>query len=118
MGHNQTKDANGDRITIERVELLYQFLRGERVGSVQCAEMPHLSEDEAFSVIYFLQEEIEVLPDSVEQCQGCKCLLDADSEGYYREDVGHYCDSCGIAYDSEREEDSETAGNEGESSER
>lgn len=94
MGHSHPKDANGAEITFEQVELLYQFLQGNQVGTIHCESMPHLSEDEAFSVIYYLQEGLEVLPDRIEQCLSCKTLIDDYCEGYYKEDVGHYCDNC------------------------
>lgn len=94
MGHNETKDANGKSIDLEQVDEIFRFLQGEKVGTVQCKEMPHLSPEEAFSVIYFLQEGVELLPDRIEQCLGCLQLLDADCCGYYKEDVGHYCDDC------------------------
>lgn len=105
MGHNATKDANGKPITLEHVEQIYAFLQGEKVGSIECKHMPHLSEDEAFSVIYFLQEGIEVLPDRIEQCMDCKCLIDADDEGYYKEPVGHYCDNCSLQFCNEDNSD-------------
>ena len=95
MGHNVTKDANGRRITFEAVDELYQFLQGVEVEhGIKCKDMPHLSPSEAFSVIYFLQEQLEVLPDWAEQCENCETLLDAESEGHYGEGIGHYCDSC------------------------
>lgn len=51
MGHSHTKDANGQEITIERIEEFYGFLQGNEVEGIHCKDMPRLSLDEANSVI-------------------------------------------------------------------
>ena len=71
--------------------------------------MPKLSPTKAFNVIWFLQEYLHILPDNIEQCDGCKDLFDTDSEGcclnedYINKDTGktlakkhwgHWCDGC------------------------
>lgn len=56
--------------------------------------MPDLGADEAFSAIYVLQEHLHLIPDWIEPCLTCHSLIDIQREGYYKEDVGHYCDQC------------------------
>lgn len=96
MGHNTVKNASGKAVTIEEVEELFSFLQGNEVEGIHCEFMPTLTKQEAFSVVYFLQEHMNLLPDSVEQCLECLTLVDNDSEGYYKEGVGHYCDNCSL----------------------
>ena len=91
----------------DKIEVLYQYLLGiKRPEGVIC-KMPKLSPNRAFTVIWFLQEIMHCLPDNIEQCQECKELFDADSEGHYLDDEyrldgktlpkkywGHWCDGC------------------------
>ncbi len=79
---------------LERIEEFYGFLQGNEVEGITANPMPHLTDKEAFSVIYFLQEQLEVLPDEIDQCLECHALIDTYSDGHYVEDVGHYCDGC------------------------
>ena len=62
---------------------LFEFLKGEGLPEGTHCKMPKLKPDLAFTVIWFLQEHMHCLPDTIEMCQSCKCLYDSDSEGYY-----------------------------------
>ncbi|OPY59158.1 MAG: hypothetical protein A4E55_00375 [Pelotomaculum sp. PtaU1.Bin035] len=75
--------TNTEDITLEQVEKLYRFLQGEVPDGFDIKAMPNLSPDQAFSVIYYLQEGMRVLPDSYEKCrvEGCNELYDSDAEG-------------------------------------
>ena len=53
---------------------------------------PQLSREEAFSVIWFLQEHLRVLPDNIEMCSVCKELFDVETGG-------HIIDSTDDTYD-------------------
>ena len=65
----------------------YDFLLGLSVPEgFTLKHKPKLSAEEAFSVIYLLQEHLHILPDSFEKCDGCDELFDSDREGYYLDD--------------------------------
>ena len=71
-----------DDISIEQVQEFYEWLQGEN-----CPEQLHfekklnLSEEQAFSIIYFLQEHLKILPDNYERCCKCGCIYDSYVEG-------------------------------------
>lgn len=97
-------DENG--ISLEQVEVLYRFLQGECPEPFCIEAMPNLSPEQAFSVIYYLQEGLHILPDKYEQCRvpGCNALFDSEQDGC----LAGYCDSCGCqhpeGYDPESED--------------
>lgn len=80
-----------DEIPIEDVEALYSFLQGEVPPELTLDYPPKLSQKEAFSVIYYLQEIMGLLPDRYEQCCECGNLYDSHEEGRATES-GTYCD--------------------------
>jgi len=111
--HNKEKtesDAKERFINFrDKIDILYKYLKGEEVPEGVHCKKPTLSPDLAFAVIYFLQEIMHVLPDTIEQCDGCKELFDTDSSGWIIDadyiDVdtgetlaekywGHWCDDC------------------------
>ena len=93
----------------DKIDELYQFLKGEKLpGGTEC-KMPKLSSDMAFTIIWLLQEHFHILPDNIEQCNGGKELFDCDSEGAILDDQyknnatgktlakkcwGQWCDNC------------------------
>ena len=100
----------------EKVNELYQFLMGKSLpDGVEC-KMPKLKPQMAFTVIWFLQEHLHILPDTIERCRNCGELFDSDSEGCYIDDGhvneetgkpiakkywGDWCDGCShIPYDA------------------
>jgi hypothetical protein len=95
MGVNRVVDGEQKPVTIERVEELFSFLQGNAVDGVTCKSMPRLSSRKAFSVIYFLQEHMDLIPDHFEVCTTCRCLFDTEQEGRFIERTcRHYCDGC------------------------
>lgn len=74
--------VNIEDISIEQVQEFYEWLQGK-----SCPEHLHfedklnLSEEQAFSVIYYLQEHLGILPDKYERCKKCGCIYDTDYEG-------------------------------------
>lgn len=65
------------------IEGFYEFLQKD------CG----LKADVAFSVIYFLQETLPLIPDSIERCNDCDDIFDSDKEGQYCDECGHHhCD--------------------------
>jgi len=104
-GHKNQKD-NFVSMT-EKMQVLYDYLRGIKLPEGVHCKMPKLSAHRAFSVIWFLQEVMHCLPDNIEQCQCCKLLFDSESEGYRLDDQyklngrplpkkywGHWCEDC------------------------
>ena len=82
-----------DNIKIKQIEELYQFLQGTCPKGIYVKHPPRLSERKAFSVIWFLQEHLRVLPDNIERCCRCGDLFDVNREsGTYRDRL--YCDPC------------------------
>ena len=120
--HNKNSEAENKTNQFvsfrDKIDELYKFLKGEELPEGMRCKMPKLSPDMAFTVIWFLQEHLGVLPDNIEQCRGCKALFDTDSEGIHLDDQyknnatgkmlakkywGHWCSSCipDVDYDLE-----------------
>jgi hypothetical protein len=93
----------------DAIDEFYKFLKGEELPEGTHCKTPKLSPDIAFTVIWFLQEHLHVLPDNVKQCDGCKELFDSHQEGVHLDDQyknaktgktlakkhwGSWCDSC------------------------
>lgn len=72
-----------NNVTLEQVEELMNMLTGEGLpeGMVM-AEQPDLSCAQAFSVVWFLQEHLTVLPDHFEMCSVCSELFDTRHGGF------------------------------------
>lgn len=101
-------------ITLERVQDFYSWLQGKRCpDGMEFTHLLRLTPEEAFCVIYYLQEELEILPDNYEMCRECKNIYDSYDEGTYinedstvfedgeeiagdfpKEKYGSYCDGC------------------------
>lgn len=101
--------------TLEQVQEFHNWLQGKSCPEcLHSKAQPHLTEDESFSVIYFLQEILEILPDKYEKCRECHCIFDSENEGsnidadstvideagneingnYPENTYGLYCDDC------------------------
>lgn len=89
----------------DAINELYLFLQGKKLPAGMVCKTPKLSPNIAFNVIWFLQEHLHILPDTIEQCNCCKELFDSDSEGEYGGDDfdvdrkkkyhgKHFCDNC------------------------
>lgn len=79
----------------------YQFLQGNPPKEVTLAKHGKikLTPKKAFSVIWFLQEHLRVLPDTIEQCDNCEGLFDSEESGFYNEKTGeHFCNGCESYY--------------------
>jgi len=81
----QKNNTDADLSDKERITDFYEHMQKEL----------KLSPNKAFRIIWFLQECLPVLPDSIEQCSICKDLYDSHCEGYHSEKRGKfYCDGC------------------------
>ena len=88
---------NDDRTDsdIEKVREFYNFLIEDK-GNFK------LSNTEAFAIIYYLQENLPVFPDSIEMCNSCEELFESPDNGIYLEDKGiHLCNICAYEMDLE-----------------
>jgi len=74
------RDEDGEIFPL--VEGFYDFLQGNSVpGTFWIGSKPNLTPEQAFSVIYILQQHLHVLPESFEKCDGCDRLFNSDCEG-------------------------------------
>ena len=79
------------------VEEFYAFLRGEIPEQIHLprGHKPKMSQKQAHSVIWYLQEHFPIIPDTIEQCDFCFNFFDSNSEGGYWQTKGKcFCDSC------------------------
>ena len=83
-------------LTLGEAREFYEILRGgPPPKGFRLGGRPRLSARAAFSVIYVLQEKYGLIPDTFEQCVGCKELFDSAQSGHHDDESGkHYCDSC------------------------
>lgn len=88
------KENQGEIIMVEKNELeyvkkLFRFLKGSDDFNLNIRELekPKLSPEQAWTVIYVLQEirepGIHNLPDTIEMCSQCNELYDSDNEGQH-----------------------------------
>lgn len=86
---------NKDWTDLEWINEFSAYLQGEKIESLSGHFKPKLTRQQAFRVIWYLQEHFPILPDSIEQCSKCDDLYNGHSSGYYSEKQGaHFCDSC------------------------
>lgn len=83
-------------MNLEKTQELYEFLKGGiPEGFTLKTWKPKLSEDEAFTIIYVLQEKFHLIPDHFENCARCKEIFDMECEGTHYEDPGiNLCEGC------------------------
>ena len=72
-----------EEITQEQIVEFYDFLQGKVPEGMTVKKPPKLSQEQAFTVIWFLQEHLCVLPDNFEQCSTCHVIYNSDFEGFY-----------------------------------
>ena len=85
---------------MERLEKFFSFLQGDVPPHVQMSDdtTPKLTPDQAWSVVWFLQEVYHALPAKFERCDRCGDLFDSYRGGDYDGEgpLYHFCggDSC------------------------
>lgn len=92
------RNQSGKLSDKQLIEKLYDYLQGEGQEMVSSHHKIKLTSKKAFSIIYFLQEHLPLLPDHFERCNDCGCIYDSWSEGNYSEGTGK-C-QCGNCYSS------------------
>jgi len=78
---------------------LFQFLQGNVTDeySIDAGNVPKLSPDQAWAVIWYVGELHWKIPDHIDRCEWCGDLYDSHSEGDcldYGEPPYHFCDGC------------------------
>ena len=84
-------------ITKDQVVELFEFLQGNNPDNILMGKRNHpkMNREKAFKVIWFLQEHLRILPDTIEMCSVCKDLYDTWQEGFYDDKkYKHYCNGC------------------------
>lgn len=82
---------------VEWVEEFYNFLQGELPEgmSIGKGHKPQMSHKKAWSIIWYLQEHLPVLPSKIEKCDNCGTLYNSYLEGIYWESKGkNFCAGC------------------------
>lgn len=103
--HNPTDNY----ITVlDKVNELYLYLQDKEIpDGIHVKPRPKLSQNKAWSLIWFLQEVTHCLPDHIERCGVCGDLYNSNAEGFCLDDQyelngkelpkkywGLYCDGC------------------------
>lgn len=94
LKNNEKKDWSD----IEWVREFYEFLQGNEPETIKSKQPLKLNKNEAFSVIWYLQEHFSIFPDTFEKCDNCGEIFDDASEGFYSEqgnEIGQFfCGNC------------------------
>ena len=78
-------DENGNPLSLDETEELSEFLQGKKPEGYHLNTMPHLTEEQAWTVIYVLQEKFRLIPDHYEKCDKCGEFFNFHDEGYWLE---------------------------------
>jgi len=87
MSYEISKKNRNDKRNLsdlEWVDELYYFLQNtENPDGMRISRnsQPRLTERSAYTVIWFLQEHLRVLPDNIERCNTCGSLFDSWESG-------------------------------------
>jgi len=81
-------------VSLEDTEKFYQFLQGVVPECLTLVAPPILTAEQAFSVIYYLQEIMHIIPDKYEKCRECGDLFDSCEGGC----AAMFCDGCGCQF--------------------
>ena len=80
------------------VQEFFDFLKGDVPETITLQKPLNLSDEDAFLIIWYLQEHFSIIPDNIEKCDNCNTIYDSESSGYYSEEgneIGHYfCSAC------------------------
>ena len=104
-------------VTLKEANVLFKWLQDEPIEGYTLTAQPNLTPEQAFCVLYMLQEEFGLIPNTYEMCSKCKELYDSDVEGvvidentepytttdkngktkqipWTEPEYGNYCDTC------------------------
>jgi len=69
---------------LEKIQEFFLYLTGENIH--ESCFSPKLNPDDAFAIIWFLQEVTGIIPDNLEKCDVCHKIYDSDSQGSFFEE--------------------------------
>lgn len=94
---------------VEQCEEIFNFLQGKIPNGYRLkdTQIPRLTPDQAWTVVWYIQNLYWELPDKVERCDVCGDLYDSECRGGHREDGPPYnfCDPCYDKVPPESDED-------------
>ena len=83
-----------DADELDRVQQFHEFLQGRLPDGVSVTNPPRMTAEDAFEVIWFLQEVAGLITDSIEMCAYCGTLFDSNREGHLGDTADeNYCSS-------------------------
>ena len=93
---NEEKEPASD---LERVHELHDFLQGitPKGYVIPPEDIPNLTEEQAWTVVWYIQNLYWQVPDNIGRCDVCGVLYDTDSEGDcldYSDVPYHFCEGC------------------------
>lgn len=94
---SSTKNEEKQPDPLEKTEELFNFLQGVVPSGYSVLHPPNLSADQAWTVLWFIQNQYFQFPDHIERCDVCGRLYNSDAEGDvldYGEPPHSFCDSC------------------------
>jgi hypothetical protein len=104
MEHNYLAERQAEQKRrydeLDDVTKFHQFLQGEIPEGVTVKRFKKMNADQAFTVIWFLQEVCHLLDERFEMCDECKTIYDSYAEGNCGVMTGRcYCGSCDLGGD-------------------
>lgn len=88
------QDNLEDKSPLELIKEFFEFLQGKCPDAINTDNLPMLSSEQAFSVIYYLQEHLPIFPDTIEKCDSCGELFDLFYSGRHCDTCGNLCEDC------------------------
>ena len=78
-----------EEIESDTMNELYSFLRGKFVPKnyLHAIDLPKISAEEAWQVIYVMQEYFKLLPSKFERCNDCGRIFDSEIEGIHTDSI-------------------------------
>ena len=84
-----------DCTDLEWITEFYKWLQGEKSETLTWGFKPRLADKKAFEIIWYLQEQFSLFPDTIERCDICGDLFDRTNDGIYWESKKKfYCGGC------------------------
>jgi hypothetical protein len=89
-------DNFADGNMFDDIQEFYDYLQGKSIPhGFENLITQKLTPDEAWEIIYVLQEGMRIIPDHFEKCDICGDLYDTDNSGRYSElEEKNFCDGC------------------------
>lgn len=80
---------------LDWINEFYEFLQGKVPVGIELGTKIRLNQQQAFAIIWYLQEHFPVFPDNIEKCDSCGIIYDTWREGYHSEKrMKNYCGNC------------------------